>query len=58
MTKTDINKLGRKITKAAKRAVRAAIREHLDSGNPIWIMKDGIMMEIKPDRKRARAGKD
>ncbi len=55
MTISEIHRLERKITKAAKRAVRKAVRDHLESGNPIWIIKDGVLTEIRPKTKRKRA---
>jgi hypothetical protein len=47
----EISTLQRKITRAARQAVRDAIENHLRSGNPIWVMKNGKLVRISSKQR-------
>ena len=43
---------------ALKRAARTALREGLETGTPVWVMKDGRMVDLtRGKRRKTRARK-
>jgi hypothetical protein len=40
---------------ALRRAARRALREGLETGTPVWVIKDGRMVDLaRGERRRAR----
>lgn len=54
MTTNQFKRLTNKITKALTEAVHNAIQDHLQRGNPVYVMKEGRIITIHP-RKRQKS---
>ena len=52
MTTNQFKRLTNKITKALTEAVQIAIRDHLQRGNPVYVMKEGRMVTLRPPKRQ------
>ena len=52
MTIHQFKRLTDKITKALTKGVEKAIQEHLQRGNPVYVMKDEKIVTLKPKKHR------
>jgi hypothetical protein len=49
---TDPDILG--VLPALKRAARRALKEGLETGTPVWVIKDGKMVDLTRERPKRR----